>query len=66
MDPDRIRLIADFGGWPIDEQIEIVGDDPVLPTPWPIGGVAAVALARAGAAAARLARRVGAIPGPSV
>ncbi len=67
MDPDRSRLIAELGGWPIDEQhvrMEIEGDDPVVQTPWPIGEVAAVALALAGASAAGLARRVGGDPGP--
>lgn len=45
------------------EAIDIVGTDPVLPTPWRVGGAAADALARAGVAAARLARRAGGEPG---
>ncbi len=43
--------------------IEIVGSDPVLPTPWRVGEIAAAALARAGSAAARLACRAGGDPG---
>lgn len=59
MDAGRTRLIADLGGWPTHDPVEIVGDDPVLPTPWPVGDVAAVALAQVGVAAARLARCAG-------
>ncbi len=64
MDNDRLALLTDRGGWTLDEPIEITGADPVLPSPWPIGEVAAVALAQVGAAAARLARRAGGDPGP--
>jgi crotonobetainyl-CoA:carnitine CoA-transferase CaiB-like acyl-CoA transferase len=46
-----------------DGDLDVVGADPALATPWPVGDVAAVALASAGAAAARLARRVGGDPG---
>ncbi|HSL73285.1 MAG TPA: CoA transferase [Ilumatobacteraceae bacterium] len=41
----------------------VVGNDPVLPTPWRVGEIAAVALARVGASAARLAQRAGGDPG---
>ncbi len=64
METARTRLIAELGGWPTDDRVTIDGTDPVLATPWPVGEVAAVALAQAGAAAAELARRAGADPGP--
>lgn len=63
MQPDRISEIAAAGGWSGDDTFEISGIDPALDTPWPVGEVAAVALARAGSAAARLARRAGGDPG---
>jgi len=63
MDADRATLIAELGGWSTDEPVEIDGLDPILPTPWPVGDVAAVDLAQAGAAATRLARRAGGDPG---
>jgi len=65
MDQDRTTTIADLGGWSSGESVEIVGDDPVLPTPWPVGDLAAVALAQSGRSAARLARRGGGDPGPT-
>jgi len=64
MDARRIARIAALGGWTVDPTVEVSGADPVLATPWPVGEVAAVALAQAGAAAARLARRAGGDPGP--
>jgi crotonobetainyl-CoA:carnitine CoA-transferase CaiB-like acyl-CoA transferase len=65
MDASRVQAIAEAGGWSGDERIEITAVDPVLPTPRPVGDVAAVALARAGGAAARLAERAGGDPGPT-
>ncbi len=59
----QIARIADLGGWRFDGEVEITGADPALATPWPVGEVAAVALAAAGMAAARLARRAGGDPG---
>lgn len=64
MDSTRVAHIAELGGLGLDGAVEIVGADPVLPTPWPVGEVAAVALAHAGVAAARLSDRAGANPGP--
>jgi crotonobetainyl-CoA:carnitine CoA-transferase CaiB-like acyl-CoA transferase len=64
MDADRVVSIAEHGGWPTGESVDIEGIDPILPTLWPVGEVAAVALAQAGAAASRLGRRAGADPGP--
>ena len=64
MDSDRVTRIADLAGWSLAGHVTVDGHDPVLPTPWPVGEVAAVALARAGAAAARFARRAGGDPGP--
>ena len=64
MEAQRLARVAELGGWSTDVGIEITGSDPALPTPWPVGEVAAVALAHAGAAAARLARRAGGDPGP--
>jgi crotonobetainyl-CoA:carnitine CoA-transferase CaiB-like acyl-CoA transferase len=64
MDPTRVAHVAELGGLLLDSAVEIVGSDPVLATPWPVGEVAAVALAHAGVAAARLSRRAGANPGP--
>ena len=65
MQPDRISEVAAAGGWLGDDTVEIGGVDPALDTPWPVGEVAAVALARAGSSAARLARRAGGDPGPA-
>jgi crotonobetainyl-CoA:carnitine CoA-transferase CaiB-like acyl-CoA transferase len=64
MQPDRISEVAAAGGWSGDDTVEIVGVDPALDTPWPVGEVAAVALAQAGSSAARLARWAGGDPGP--
>ena len=64
MEPARIARIADLGGWSLDGDVELTGADPALATAWPVGEVAAVALAAAGSAAARLARRAGGDPGP--
>ncbi len=63
MQPDRIEKVAAAGGWTVVGPVEIDGDDPALDTPWPVGEVAAVALAQAGDSAARLARRAGGDPG---
>jgi len=63
MDDARIVEIAGLGGWHDEFDAAITGVDPVLATPWPVGEVAAVALAQVGAAAARLARRAGGDPG---
>jgi crotonobetainyl-CoA:carnitine CoA-transferase CaiB-like acyl-CoA transferase len=63
MDQARIAEIAALGGWTPDSDVVITGADPALATPWPVGEVASVALTRAGAAAARLARRGGGEPG---
>jgi crotonobetainyl-CoA:carnitine CoA-transferase CaiB-like acyl-CoA transferase len=63
MDPERMTTIAGLAGWSASESVELDGTDPVLPTPWPVGEVAAVALARLAAAAAGLARRAGGDPG---
>lgn len=65
MEPDRLGRLVALGGWEHEHSIEIAGSDPVLPTPWPVGEVAATALGLAGDAAARLARRAGANPGPT-
>lgn len=64
MDSTRVAHIAGLGGLRLDGAVDIVGADPVLPTPWPVGEVAAVALAHVGGSAARLSRRAGASPGP--
>jgi crotonobetainyl-CoA:carnitine CoA-transferase CaiB-like acyl-CoA transferase len=64
MDSTRVAHLAELGGLRLDGAVEIVGSDPVLPTPWPVGEVAAVALAQAGVAAARLSRHADASPGP--
>jgi crotonobetainyl-CoA:carnitine CoA-transferase CaiB-like acyl-CoA transferase len=63
MDSTRVAHVAELGGLSLDGAVEVVGADPVLATPWPVGEVAAVALAHAGVAAARLSRRAGAHPG---
>ena len=63
MDDDRIAGIAALGGWTHRLDAAITGVDPALATPWPVGEVAAVALAQVGVAAARLARRAGGDPG---
>ena len=63
MQPGRIAHVAELGGLTLESEVEIAGSDPVLATPWPVGEVASIALARAGAAAARLARRAGGDPG---
>ncbi len=63
MDHGRIAEIASLGGWTFESDVVISGADPVLATPWPVGEVAGVALAVAGAAAARLAQRGGGAPG---
>ena len=61
MDIERVEAIAE--SWAPGDDVEIVGADPVLSTPWPVGEVAAVALARGAMVAARLARRAGGEPG---
>jgi crotonobetainyl-CoA:carnitine CoA-transferase CaiB-like acyl-CoA transferase len=63
MDDDRVARIAALAGWGQEMDATVTGFDPVLATPWPVGEVAAVALAQAGSAAARLARRAGGDPG---
>ncbi len=63
MQSERIAAVADLGRLSVDGDIEITGSDPILATPWPVGEVAAVALAHAGVAASRLARRAGGDPG---
>ena len=65
MDSARADEVATHGGWSCAEPVEIAGDDPVLPTPWPVGDVAAVALSQVGAAAAHLSRLAGGDPGPT-
>ena len=73
MELDRVALICESGG--ICElggrsaesnptSIVIEDGDPVLPTPWPVGEVAALALAEAGLAAVRLAEGSGVAAGP--
>ncbi|HSP29148.1 MAG TPA: CoA transferase [Ilumatobacteraceae bacterium] len=64
MDTGRIAEVASLGGRTFESDVVIAGADPVLATPWPVGEVAGVALAQAGDAAARLARRAGGDPGP--
>jgi crotonobetainyl-CoA:carnitine CoA-transferase CaiB-like acyl-CoA transferase len=64
MQSDRIAKVAAAGGWTVAGPVEIDGADPALDTPWTVGEVAAVALARSGSSAARLARRAGGDPGP--
>ena len=68
MDRARLQAIAAAAGPPfvsVDAaSATVTGSDPVLSTPWPVGDVAAVALAGVGAAAARLATRAGGDPGP--
>ncbi len=64
MQPGRIAHVAELGMLTLDGDVEIAGSDPALTTPWPVGEIAAVALARSGVAAARLARRAGGAPGP--
>jgi len=69
MDDARIAAVVDAAGAPFSHLAEGVdvrldGADPILATPWPVGDVAAVALAGAGSAAAQLARRAGGMPGP--
>ena len=64
MDAARVSEIAALGGWTFESDAFVSGADPALATPWPVGEVAAVALAVAGDAAARLARRAGGVPGP--
>lgn len=63
MEQHRIRRIAAAAGLDVGDA-EIAGDDPVLGSPLPVGEAAAVALARVGHEAARLARRSGGDPGP--
>ncbi len=63
MQPGRIAHVAELGRLTLDGDVEITGSDPALATPWPVGEIAAVALARSGVAAARLARRAGGAPG---
>lgn len=65
VDHRRADELTRHGRWAPCDEIEIVGADPVVPGPWPVGDVAAVALARTGAAAARLARLGGGDPGPT-
>lgn len=65
MERRRLALVGGPGWSGLDDQIEVDGHDPVLPTPWPVGDVAAVALARTGVAATRLARRAAGDPGPT-
>jgi crotonobetainyl-CoA:carnitine CoA-transferase CaiB-like acyl-CoA transferase len=64
MESKRVAHVAEVGGLRLDGAVEVIGADPVLATPWPVGEVAAVALAHAGAAAARLSMRAGSDPGP--
>lgn len=64
MESTRVAHVAELGGLRLDGAVEVVGADPVLATPWPVGEIAAVALAHSGVAAARLSRRAGANPGP--
>ena len=59
-----MERIAELGRLRLDGDVEITGRDPALGTPWPVGEVAAVALANAGSAAGSLARRAGGDPGP--
>ncbi len=63
MDPTRLVEVSAHGRWHSDPDASISGRDPVLSTPWPVGEVAAVALAQVGDAAARLARSAGGDPG---
>jgi crotonobetainyl-CoA:carnitine CoA-transferase CaiB-like acyl-CoA transferase len=62
MDRTRLVEVSGHGRWRSDPDALISGRDPVLSTPWPVGDVAAVALAQVGAAAARLARSAGGDP----
>jgi crotonobetainyl-CoA:carnitine CoA-transferase CaiB-like acyl-CoA transferase len=67
MELDRAASICELGGGSAGSDptsIVIEGADPVLPTRWPVGEVAAVALAQAGLAAGRLAERAGVDAGP--
>ena len=64
MERGRLDQLTELGGWLVGESVEVTGTDPVLPTPWPVGEIAAVALAQAGVAASVLARRADGDPGP--
>lgn len=64
MDAARVCEVASHGGWTFEGDVVLAGSDPALATLWPVGEVAAVALALVGDAAARLARRAGGDPGP--
>ena len=63
MESSRRSEIAGAGRLRFEGGVEITGSDPAFATPWPVGEVAAVALAHTGVAAARLARRAGGEPG---
>lgn len=63
MESSHAAEISALGPGPLDGSVVIAGQDPVFASPWPVGEVAAVALACAGVAGARLARRAGADPG---
>lgn len=54
-----MRSAGATSGFALDDRVELVGSDPVLPTPFPIGEVAAVALAEVGSAASALRRAAG-------
>jgi len=66
MDPDRLKEVALAGHLRISlnhEQVAVEGTDPVLPSCFAIGEVAALALAEVGDAAAALSRQAGGEPG---
>ncbi len=63
MELSRIRALAEDGDLTIRDDVQIEGADPILPSRFPIGEIAGVALAGLGSAAADLAAEAGGKPG---
>lgn len=61
--PERLRYLASNAGLTLNEDVKVLGKDPILPSRFPVGELAAVALAGLGSAAADVAVAAGAKPG---
>ncbi len=64
MDQQTTQRVAIAAGLTLRPDVTIAGNDPILPSRFPIGEAAAVALAALGSRAADLAQKAGGLPGP--
>ncbi len=64
MDQQTMHQVAEAAGLELRSDVTIAGNDPILPSRFPIGEAAAVVFAALGSRAADLAEKAGGSPGP--